>query len=1163
MKLTLLLSTLACLHVSAAVFSQRVTLNEKKAPLEKVFMEIRRQTGFNFLFSSEELQMAEPVTIVVKDAYITDVLQLCFRNQPFFFSIDRNTILVSRKSQAAPIETPEPAAPPIGIHGRVTNQKGEPVAGATISVKGKWIAVATDEKGEFQMSGVESDATIVISSVGYESKQVRLNGVTELTIILSIAATQLDTAAVNNISTGYQVFAKERATGSFVQVDNTLFNRRVSTDILNRLEGVVPGLLFNRNTVTQNDISIRGNSTFFANSQPLVIVDNFPYEGDLNNLNPNDVESITVLKDAAAASIWGVRSGNGVIVITTKKGRRNNKLVVEVNTNLTIGDKPNVFYSHSFLPSNDFINIEQTLFDKGVYDGDLTSPYYTPVTPVVQLLADKRAGLITAADATSQIDALRKFDVRNDISKYFYRKSVNQQYAINLRGGANTNAYFFSAGFDDNLSSSVGSGYKRINLSSGIDFNPVKNLLLSTAVYFTQSTTKTGYSPTNNVMMGYKGLYPYARLADDAGNALAFPKAYTDRFTDTAGGGKFLDWTYRPLDEIKYADNTATLTDNRINLGIRYDFIKGLNAEVKYQYERTNGDGEKYYSDSTYYMRDMINTYTQRNANGSLSYPVPIGGMLNKSGSLLTSHKLRAQGNFNHTWNNLHEVAAIAGAEVSETINSNNADFYYGYDKQTGNAYSYPNFQTTYQFTTGGSGQLYRNGFGFSRYTDHYISYFGNAAYTYDRRYVVSASARVDKSNMFGVQTNQKAVPLYSTGLAWNIDQEKFYDLSWLPHARFRATYGYTANINKSATAVTTIRLFNASASAYTGIPYASPNSPGNPDLRWEKLRMINLGIDFGTKNDRVTGTIEFYFKKGIDLFGYSSLAASTGLTSFFGNTASITGHGFDITLNTVNVNVGGFQWTSNLLLSNAVDKVSSYGQKQSPGSYLSASSISLYPAINKPLYGVYSYRWAGLDPQTGDPQGYLNGKVSKDYNSIASHNTSIDSLVYNGPARPTIYGSFRNTFFYAHFSLSVNFIYKLNYYYRRNGLYLAGLPWSGHTDYYKRWQQPGDENHTDIPSIEPYPPYNSNRAAFYQKASILVEKADHIRLQDINLSYSLTRAQIKKLPFTQLDVYFYANNIGILWRANHQGEDPDLSSNSIANLPIPRTMAFGLKAAF
>jgi len=1037
---------------------------------------------------------------------------------------------------------------PFTLTGTVTGPGNAPVVGAALYLVHCHASAETRQDGRFSIALRAESDTLVIAHISYQSQRVVVHsGSPPLFIHLEEAINGMQEVTV---STGYQSVPKERSTGSFAFVDSTLFNRRVSTDVIGRLEGVVPGLLFNRNTVNNAsglmDISIRGHSTLYANDQPLVVVDGFPYDGDIGNLNPNDVESITVLKDAAASSIWGVRSGNGVIVITTKKGRQGQKLTVEFNTNLTVGEKPNLRYNPDFLPSNDFINIEQDLFNRGYYDDDLTSSYHVPVSPVVQILSDERTGLTTATDATTRINALRGLDVRNHLSRYFYRPSFNQQYSVGLRGGGMLSDYYFSLGYDAGQANQVGNSNSRLTTNAEYRFYPVKNLVFSASLHYIASVGLNN-SPLANINTTGKGtIYPYARLTGP------IVKDYAMGWTDTAGGVQLLGWDYRPLDELHNADNETRTMENRLDLGLQYRFLRHISSELRYQYEKASSSVNNYYSDSTYYARNLINQYTQLNPGGSRSYPIPVGGILQQAAGTLSSHHLRGQLDYNNTFRGKHALAAIAGAEINETINSTSGNTVYGYDKSTGGSISNIDYLDYFNLDPSGGASQVPTTLGFGQTTDHYISYFGNAAYTYNNLYTISASGRVDKSNLFGVSTNQKAVPLYSTGLAWDLSREKFYHLAWLPYLKLRATYGYNGNVNKNATAVTTIQL--AGNSYYYGTPNASIANPGNPELQWEKIRMVNVGVDFGLRGQAVSGSIEYYTKKGINLFGNAPLPPSTGLASFFGNTAATTGRGLDLVLNTRNITQKHFSWQTNFLLSYALDKLSRYDLQVTSDQYIGyANASAIIPLNGRPVYAVYSYRWAGLDPSTGDPQGYLGKTVSKDYGTILS-STSLGSMVYNGPARPTVFGSLRNSFTFRKFSFSFNIVYKLGYRFRRDSYLSSGLPWSGNRDYYRRWRQPGDEKHTYVPSPQ-YPPYDNYRDQFYQYSSVLVDKGDHIRLQDISLGYSVGK---------NWRLYGYANNVGILWRANRDGLDPDLASaGGMGVYASPRTYAIGIQASF
>ncbi|EHQ26403.1 SusC/RagA family TonB-linked outer membrane protein [Mucilaginibacter paludis] len=1138
---------------------KRISIDIQNKPLKQTLDQIAARAQMVIIYSNAKGIIEKPVTVHEKDQPVSKVLNELLSPLSLTYEVIDDRIVIKFDNSSS--RPPSQEKPPFPVKGKVTDANGSPLPGATIKIK-NGPAIATNGNGEFQITDVADSTILQVSFVGYLTKEIVVRKAEFLTIVLEIGSAQLNEVVV---STGYQTLPKERATGSFVQLDSAIINRRVSTDIISRLEGVVPGLLFNRNTISSAngtlDLGIRGHSTLFANDQPLVVVDNFPYDGDINNINPNDIASITVLKDAAAASIWGVRSGNGVIVLTTKKGKINQPLSIDFSANVTIGDKPNAFYSPYFLDSKDYISVEKTLFNSGFYTTSLNSSQHPVVSPVVQLLADQQAGKITSDQLNTQLNALGKIDVRNDIEKYLYRKGIDQQYALSLHGGNNKSTYYFSTGYDDNLSSLVGNKNNRLTINSGNTFRPVNNLELSASLFYSQSNTTS--DAINNLNNGgnYTGLFPYTTLADANGNPLPIVKDYNYSWiTNTASQNGLLNWQYYPLNELQQANNTSTLNDIRIISGLKYGFWKGFNAEVKYQYEKSNTVNKNNYNQDTYYARNLINQYSTING-ATVTNNIPVGGILQQSNSDLSSQRLRGQLNFEHTWNELHQLNVLGGTEINQTVTNSNAFTAYGYNDQT-ETFQNVNFVTAFKTIPSGTRQIPNNE-GFSKFTNRYISYFSNAAYTYADRYIFSLSGRIDKSNLFGVNTNQKSVPLYSTGLAWIINKESFYNVNWLPALKLRATYGYNANIDNNVAAVTTIRQFNNST--YSGVPYSIIINPANPDLRWEKVRMINLGTDFSFKNDILSGSFEYYLKDGIDLFGDSPLPPSSGLLTFRGNTADTKGHGLDVTINSRNFYKGKFKWYSNFILSYNLDKVTKYDVSQTSTNALAngaGNSGTILPIINSPLFAIYSYKWGGLSHNTGDPQGFLNGKLSTDYTSILA-NTSLKDLKYNGPSRPTTFGSLRNTFSFDRFALSFNLIYKFNYYFRRpsisySALYNTGL---GNVDFSKRWQKPGDEQFTNVPSM-PALPVLTSRDAFYQYSETLVDKGDHIRLQDATLSYDFDKNNWKGIPFKHLQIYCYANNIGIIWRANHGHLDPDLYSFQNA-YPIPRTIAFGIKTTF
>jgi TonB-linked SusC/RagA family outer membrane protein len=1124
-----------------------ITLTEKDVPLKKALDDIHEKTGVPYFGAVDFIHQGRNVSFSVVNATLAQVLDSCFRDQPFSYRLVSGGISIQAPEQKGRI-----------IHGVVFNDKDEPLGGVSVLVKGDAkAATATTNKGEFLIHIHSADPTLIFSSVSYETQILRVAEEKELKIHLQDKVSQLDDVVV--INTGYQRTRRQGTTGSFDQVDNDLIGRRVSPNILDRIDGVTSGVLFNKNILTgtnQSTITIRGRSTIFSNPNPLIVIDNFPYTGDVNNINPDDVESITILKDAAAASIWGALSGNGVIVITTKKGRLNQPPRFSFNTSQTVGQKPNLNYL-PILSSSDYIDVENYLFHQGFYNPSLASAQYTALTPVVNLLYQDSLHQITDPQAQAQINVLRGQDSRTGLNQYFYRPSLNSQYSLSLSGGGDHNQYFLSAGYDADLSNMVRNEYDRVTLNGNNTY-----YLLQGKLEFSTGFTFTASNTTNNNIGATGVVYPYAQVADARGNPLPVAFGLNETYIDTAGGGRLLDWHYRPLQELQNADNPTRLTDYRINIGGRYTVWKGLSIGASYQFGRGVSDNPNYQSLQTYATRSVINEFTQV-SGGVLTYPVPAGGILNESMTTYTANNIRAQLNYNDSLFRYGMLNIIGGAELRDIESENTMITLYGYDpdQQSGVPVDYVDYFPQYS-----SGTLAKIPYNDSKLgtSERYISYYSNAAYTYLDRYVLSASARRDESNLFGVSADKKGVPLWSVGGAWEVSRQPFYHASWLPFFRLRVTDGYNGNVDRSVSAYTTANV--VSQGNNYGTISASIINPPNADLRWERIHIFNFGADFSGRNDRLGGSVEYYMKTGLDLIGQSPVDPTTGVSTFTGNTANIRDRGLDITLHSNN-SFGAFRWNSILLFSYVRDKVTKYAQQQGAvQDYFSAATIN--PLVGRPLYSLYALRWGGLDPQTGDPIGYLKGQngqagqATEDYNSILN-SSDLGNLVYKGPVNPPYFGSWRNSLYWRQWGISCNVIYKMGYVFRRSSInyyaLFSGLS-AGSPDYDRRWQHAGDEEHTSVPSL-PVPNMTLivPRDNFYTNSEVLVEKGDQVRLQDIQVSYDLARSAHPKLPVRLLRFYVYANNIGIIWKANHSGIDPDF----VSTIPNPRTLALGMKVDF
>lgn len=1153
MRLNTTVVLISLIFYSTVTFAQQITVNEHQVSLEKVLKIIRSQSQYGLFFDRKDFKGIRPVDLSVNNIPVEEAIKKALYGQPLTYSIDEKVITIRPKILAAQKIVMD-TVPTTDITGLVVDENDKALHGATIRVKGASRYTLTGDSGFFVIRKIPEKTILVITYVGYETKEIVVSKKQPIHVKMTVSIQNLDEVSVSN---GYQLFPKERATGSFILIDSALLNRKVSTNILDRLDGVTSGLLFNKNAVGNTpDISIRGRSTIFANTNPLIVVDNFPYDGDISNINPYDVKSITILKDAASASIWGSRSGNGVIVITTKQGHFNQKPVINFNTNLTVGRKPDLYFKDQ-LSGWQYIDVEQFLFDKGKYNSKINNGY-SALSPAVEVMLLRKKNLITDVRKAAMLDSIASHDNRDDLNKYFYRKSVNQQYQLSANGGGAYNKYYVSMGYDKNLANDVTNSFDRFTMNANNTVSFFNDKL--------QFMTGLMFSSENNKSVGlpYNPLYPYDNLADQNGNALAVTDGNLRlAYVDTAGKGKLLDWHYKPLDELKQQNYTSNsrISDYRINLGLNYKIIPGLAFSLNYTYDKGTNDYNEDNGSDSYYVRNQINSFTQIDqTTGSVTRPIPLGYIVTNSKTSYYSHYGRGQFNYEKEFSGKNAINVIAGYEIKDYQSSLSSVKLYGYNNATAtNLNSTINPLQSFPYYYKSSTSKIPLPIGNTWNIDRYRSYYTNGSYTYDTKYILSASARRDESNLFGVKTNQKGVPLWSTGLAWDLSKERFYHFSYLPYLKLRTTYGYNGNVDKTTSAFLTTQTINGGND--WGQPILQVINPPNPSLRWEKVKNINLGLDFATKNKRLTGSFEYWIKDGIDLIGQSPIAPQTGVSIFKGNSANMRSKGIDLTLNTMNINAHSFKWLSAFLFNYNTDKITSYKANQGTNSDIVKTNY-INPLEGYSYYSIFSYKWMGLD-NAGNPQSMLNGKISKDYTSIGS-STNASDLVYSGTLTPKYFGSIRNSFFYGPWELSLNIIYKLDYCFRRSSLNNFFLyqgtgygPSYQQPDYNLRWQKPGDELTTNVPALV-YPAQTA-RDDIYTYSEILVEKADHIRLQDIQLNYQINKEKIKGLPISNINLYFYAANLGIIWKATDKKIDPDYPTG----IPLSTTTSLGLKANF
>lgn len=1164
MKLTFLLLFFFSVQAKAIGYLQGITINKTNSSLEEVLLEVNRQTGYLYSINNSILRDAKKIDIHVDGASLKQVLAICLKDQGLIYSIKDNIIIIKREYNRSGTASEYIN---IDVSGRLINEKGQAVS-ATVSVKGTSIAVSTDAEGYFLLKSIDEESIISITGVNIETLEIKVLGRPNLGV-LNLKTKIVEVGEVKVANTGYQKINPTKTTGSVFVIDNETFNQQKGTNVLQRLNGVTPGFYLNIGKTSsvsggvpfKTKISIRGLSTINGVLDPLIVLDNFIYDGNIDDINPNDVENITILKDAAATSIYGAKGGNGVIVIETKKGRFGQKFGMGISSNLIITEKPDTYYLPQ-ISVNDYIDVEEYLFNKGFFNSQINSSARPGLTPAVEVFLKRRNGLINAADSATGINSLKSLDSRKQYDKYFIQNPITQQHSISLTGGTTNLAWLISGAYDKSISSSDNVS-NRINLRFNNTYRPIKNLQINLGVYYIRSKSTSGKPAYNSVKVNNREV-PYLRFDDDNGNAIPLNVFLRGAYTDTAGAGKLLNWKYYPLEDYKHDKSVSTAENILANVGLSYQILKGLSIDFKYQYQIYKSLSENFADLESFKARNEINRFSQLNrTSGIVTYIVPKGGILTTANGRSNSQNFRGQVDFNKEWNN-HAISAIAGGEIRESITSpNTVVTVYGYNKDplsVGNV----DYVNTYPTFTGGSSTISGRPIIGNTEIYRFVSAYSNTSYTYKQRYSASLSVRKDASNTFGLESNDKWNPFWHVGLAWDLAKEDFYKISVLPNFKIKATYGYSGNVDVSRTALA-ILTYNSTTSTNTNFPFARINTLNNPELRWEKSRQLNIGVDFSTKNQIIAGSIDFYYKKGTDLYGPSSLDYTTsGMNTIVKNVANMEGKGIDIFIQSKNIDKS-FKWSTGLIFNYNTNKTTEYYSQDSKIGYdLIGNGNSIYPVVGKPLYAIAAFKWGGLNG-VGDPQGYLNGQLSTDYAAmfIESGQKGIydGNMVYIGPSNPRYFGSLINTFILGRFSASINISYKLDYYFQKptlsySSLYNNGI---GHKDFAMRWKKPGDELLTNVPNMvyTNYPQF-TNRDFFYANSEINVLKGDHVRIQYINLTYSVPMGK-RAYFIKRVQASCNIANLGIIWRANEEKIDPDYP----VSIPLSKQFSIGLNAYF
>ena len=1164
-KLITIMLLAFCLHVGAKGVSQTITLHAKKAPLQQVFTAIEKQTGYVVFCNKELLEKSKPVTVNATALPLTDFLQLIVSGQDLEFEISQKTILISKRTTK-----PQPANPPptemtlpylASISGKIVDTAGNGIEAASIKLSPGDKGTSSNRNGDFTITDVDAGQyTLEISSVGYEKIKRNITvGNSDLslgTIVLRTSVSDLDEIAVV-LNTGYQKLERHQLTGAANTISQKDYDQRVAVagDFLESLEGKIPGLVYNGQT---GELTIRGVSTFDAVKKPLIVLDGFPTEIDLRSINPIDIVSITVLRDAAAASIYGVRASNGVIVVETKRGK-SGKPVYNFRSTYAIQNKPDFSYL-KYAPASEFVqlqkeyfNISQTsflLFDLGIFKMD-------PVQEIMfgQTQVSVSNPLLTPEQADQKLQELGSYDNLKEYERLFYQNRKVHNINFDVSGGNDRSTYLLGVNYIGETMNTKRSENRQFLL------NFANTYKLSDRLHFDFRANYTNSKDVSGTIPGYSDFFPYERLADENGKPLAVAldpqRDYSSRVITRQTNQELMeaglyDQFYYPYAELTANTNTTRISSTRFQGRLNAKITNWLNVDFGGNYENQNGILDELRTEEAFEVRKMLSFLALKGADGQAQFTnVPKGNILSRTNQRITNHTARLQLNLAHKFGGgAHDLSGILGVEQRRTLIQSYKTSYFGYDGQT--LINKPvnmekmNTTTSPAFTQLGFGRYSSTSF-FNEMEDdrRFMSYYGQGTYIFNGKYVVTGSFRIDQSNLFGADPKYKYKPLWSAGVNWRIGQESFmHDLAWLDNLQLRAATGFNGNVPASNAGPFLVLNSGLNTLLVPAQQYFDVLTPENQSLRWETTRNYNIGLDYTVLNNRVSGSIDWYMKRSFDVFGQFDADPTSGWNQYNANTASIENKGLELMLNTVNVKGRKFQWRTQLTASFNHNKVLAVKATEFATSERIALGSS--PVQGRPIGALFSYNYGGLNalgqPYAWDREG--NEKVLAFFGT-AQVDVTFDDMIYNGTTTPKYVLGLNNQFDIGQFNVSLLFMYYGGHVMRveqplpHNIGYFANNPLQGSSNF---WRKPGDEKITRIPGYvrasSLAPGYYQSYALYaYQYASEFVRKADYIRLRDVVITYNIRGALLNKLGVSNAHLRFQAQNA---FRYTFSGNDID-----------------------
>lgn len=1087
----------------------------------------------------------------------------------------------------------------------LSGEDNEPLIGASVYVHADELkkigasqtslGTITDIDGKFTLAVPEGVTQLCCSYIGFEEQVVPLQADKKsYRIVLQTTSHTLADVVV----TGYQTLERRKLTAAITKVDLSDAIVGATKSIDQALTGQIAGVAVSNTTGTPGAparIRIRGTASLNGTQDPLWVLDGIPLEGtdipkmdangsdnDIVNIgqssiagiSPNDIESITILKDAAATAIYGARAANGVIVVTTKRGR-SGKPVVNFNTKLTY--TPNLDTSRlNLLTSEEKVNLELQLMQEKPFDyggwGAMFMPVYPEKGGVAQILKKHNLldtyrekgcdGLSPAAQA--EINRLR--GIHTDWNDILFQDALTQEYNLSLSGGGEKVTYYNSLGFTRENSNVPGVSMSRFNLTSKTSYQLNKLLKVGLSVFAnrrknTSFMTDT-YGLTNPVYYS-RIANPYFEPFDAAGGYL-YDYDVTGSETDLKRGFNIFE---ERANTSKEAINTAV--NSIFDVELRFNDQWKLTSQIGVQWEQLSQ--EEYVGMNSFNMRNQreSNTFYK---DGVKKYIIPEGGMLKNTAATTSQITWKTQGEYKNTFADIHDVQIMAGSEIRKNWYENHVSTGYGYDPKTLN-FKNLNFKDEAQANESRwklKNEIYRE--------NAYASFFANGSYSLLGRYTLGGSIRMDGSDLFGVDKKYRFLPIYSVSGLWRLSSEPFIQQhqKWIDNLALRLSYGIQGNIDKNTSPFLLGSYKNTSLLPGAFEDYITIDSAPNSKLRWEKTTSYNVGLDLAVLNQAINFSLDYYYRKGTDLIGYKMLPLENGFESMAINWASMSNQGVEVNLQTRNITTKHFSWYTSF----------NFAYNQNKVLRVMTDKNQTTPSLEgHPVGAVFNIKTKGIHPETGQilledkdgravtvdelfrmqPSGNLDGIYS-----IGASTEEIRNFYrYAGTTDAPYTGGLMNTFNYRGWELNVNFSYTLGAHVQTTPSYLVSDLDPGinmNRDVLNRWT-PANKNGS-LPALATY---NTNPADYYlfstrrdiyKSLDIWTRRLSYVRLQNVRLAYRLPSQWLQSLHIGSATVGIEGRNLLVFGSSYKNYMDPESMSN-LYSTPVPKSVTFNLSLNF